>query len=265
MAGIAVCLPKIARMNFHDAKFMGVGCLQADPHWRMQAHAHTFHEFIVIFRGVEHVAIRDRELTAPTGTALFYPAGVAHAEWADARRAFTSYFISFEWPAYPADIPLEARDFNGRIRQLITWLYAERLSHSPRSQLERDALLQALLLEYLKACDHKAADHQLISTIQTFIHERIEQRLTLADLARCAGMSKYHFLRTYKALAGRTPMEEVRAIRLERARELILSTSLPLKDIAPQSGLGNEYALSRLFRRRFGVAPGEMRKSKSDR
>lgn len=252
-------------MNIHNARFMGVGCLPAEPHWRMKAHAHTFHEIIVIFRGIEHVAIRGREIVAPTGTALFYPAGVRHEEWADARRPFTSYFISFEWPGYPAEIPLETRDFNGRIRQIITWLYEERHSYSARAQLERDVLLQALLAEYLKAGDHKDEEHKLVSAIQTFIYERLDQPLTLADLARCAGLSKCHFLRTYKALAGRTPMEEVRAIRLERARELILGTSLPLKDIAPKSGLGNEYGLSRLFRRRFGVAPGEMRRSKKKR
>ena len=74
-------------------------------------------------------------------------------------------------------------------------------------------------------------------------------------------MSKYHFLRRYKDLAGRTPIQDLTAIRMDHARKLIQTTSLPLKKIACMSGLGNEYHLSRLFRRHLNTAPSQFRRT----
>jgi transcriptional regulator GlxA family with amidase domain len=62
-------------------------------------------------------------------------------------------------------------------------------------------------------------------------------------------------------LTGLTPMEDLRQLRLEAARDLLLTTDLPLKAIAPRTGLGDEYHLSRLFRRAFGIAPGALRRN----
>jgi transcriptional regulator GlxA family with amidase domain len=55
-------------------------------------------------------------------------------------------------------------------------------------------------------------------------------------------------------------MEDVRMIRLEAARNLLLTTNLPLKAIAPRVGLGSEYHLSRLLRRHFDLGARELRR-----
>jgi AraC-like DNA-binding protein len=60
-------------------------------------------------------------------------------------------------------------------------------------------------------------------------------------------------------------MADVRAIRAQYARELILGTHLPLKEIAPRAGLGNEYSMSRLFRRVFQMPPGQYRRFQARR
>jgi AraC family transcriptional regulator len=78
-------------------------------------------------------------------------------------------------------------------------------------------------------------------------------------LAHVAGLSKFHFIRAYTAQAGLTPMADVRAIRLDAARHLILTTDLPLKVIAPQVGLASEFHLSRLFTAHFGAGVRQLR------
>jgi len=72
-------------------------------------------------------------------------------------------------------------------------------------------------------------------------------------------MSKFAFVRKFRRLRGRTPMEELRLLRLDRARTLLLTTSLPVKAIAPEVGIGDEYQLSKLFRRHFNLAPSQLR------
>ena len=100
----------------------------------------------------------------------------------------------------------------------------------------------------------------MVARVRQYVHDHIAEHVTLAALARQAGLSKFHFLRTYRALAGCTPMDDVRAIRAEYARELILTTNQALKEIAPRAGFSNEYTLSRIFRRRYNMPPGRIRR-----
>jgi transcriptional regulator GlxA family with amidase domain len=95
--------------------------------------------------------------------------------------------------------------------------------------------------------------------IRAHVIKNIATPLSLRDMARRAGMSRFAFIRKFKRLTGRTPMEDLRLIRLNEARNLILSTGLPLKAIAPAVGIGDEYQLSKLFRRYFGISPRQMR------
>jgi transcriptional regulator GlxA family with amidase domain len=55
-------------------------------------------------------------------------------------------------------------------------------------------------------------------------------------------------------------MDAVRHLRLQRARYLVMTTALPLADIAARVGIANPFHLSRLFRRYFGKSPREFRR-----
>jgi transcriptional regulator GlxA family with amidase domain len=55
-------------------------------------------------------------------------------------------------------------------------------------------------------------------------------------------------------------MADVRAMRVHHARQLILGSAVPLKEVAGLTGLGNEYSLSRTFRQCLGIPPGKLRR-----
>ena len=55
-------------------------------------------------------------------------------------------------------------------------------------------------------------------------------------------------------------MEEVRRLRVEYARERIITSKGPLKEIAYKAGMYNEHHMSRLFKRYFGLTPGSLRR-----
>ncbi len=245
-------------MNFDDVYLLSVERLSADPHWRMSAHFHPFHEIIVVLSGRLHVKIQRHEILAKPGDVLFYPQGNAHEEWSDPADPVETLFLSLEWEAYPHDLPVLLRDTHGRLRQLISWLYADRDAYAPQSEPMRRGILQVMLAEMLNAASQK--EHSLVATIRNYLRDHIDEPLNLETLAQHAKMSKYHFLRKYKALTGRTPIEDLRIIRIEYARNLILTTNLPLKVIAPKAGLGDEYHLSRMFRNYLNTTPGELRK-----
>ena len=79
-------------------------------------------------------------------------------------------------------------------------------------------------------------------------------------LARMASYSPWHFIRAFRAAYQQTPHAFLVDQRLQRARGLLRSSPLAVGEIALASGFENRCAFSRLFRRRFGMTAGAMRR-----
>lgn len=150
------------------------------------------------------------------------------------------------------------RDVRGRIRELAVWLYEDRFSGDAARGRARDAIGAAMLAEFL-AEPGRSID-PIVEETRSWVLAHVADEIRLDDLAELAGLSRYHFIRRYKSATGHTPMEDVRTIRVDHARSLLLTTDLTLKEIAPRSGLGDEYSLSRVFRRVLGTSPRSLRR-----
>jgi AraC family transcriptional regulator len=85
-------------------------------------------------------------------------------------------------------------------------------------------------------------------------------RLPLADLAGHAGMSDYHFLRTFRQIVGMTPHQYVLRTRLHRAAVRLRRTDEPVSAIALDAGFEDLSTFNRRFRKMMGAAPGMWRK-----
>ena len=81
----------------------------------------------------------------------------------------------------------------------------------------------------------------------------------VADLARDAGYSADHFSRAFKEALGRTPQEFVVHARVERARQLLAESSLPVGRVAELLGYASPYFFSRQFRQLTGRTPRQHR------
>jgi AraC-like DNA-binding protein len=77
----------------------------------------------------------------------------------------------------------------------------------------------------------------------------------LGSLARVAGLSPYHFLRTFQSLTGTTPHQYLLRMRLRKASLRPISERTRISDIALESGFGDISNFNRTFRAEFGVSP----------
>ena len=77
----------------------------------------------------------------------------------------------------------------------------------------------------------------------------------MGDLAREAGLSPYHFLRTFERLTGVTPHQYVMRARLREAAMRIVAESGKVLDIALDCGFGDISNFNRAFRTEFCVSP----------
>jgi len=101
--------------------------------------------------------------------------------------------------------------------------------------------------------------------VNELIEERLDDALSLPELAQALSMSKAQFVRLFRNAAGTSPHRYVMRKRVERARHLLLTTDLPLAEVAADAGFANQSHLNRLFMRSFGMTPGDARRSASIR
>jgi AraC family transcriptional activator FtrA len=91
--------------------------------------------------------------------------------------------------------------------------------------------------------------------------ERLDEPLTVTDLARAARMSERTLTRRFRATTGTTPLQWLLAQRVRRAQELLETTDLGVEQVAARTGLGTAATLRRHFHRTVGVPPDAYRRS----
>lgn len=104
------------------------------------------------------------------------------------------------------------------------------------------------------------APYPEVDRVIAYIRERIDEPLSLPDLSRHAGYSPYHFSRLFKDRMGMPPLYYISLLRLQRAKELLLRTPLPIRDIGLAIGQQSLGTFTTRFTERVGVTPAEFRK-----
>lgn len=94
-----------------------------------------------------------------------------------------------------------------------------------------------------------------VSRMQHYISVHLDEDITLDALADAAGYSKYHAIRIFKELTGRTPFETLRALRLTKAAQTLQSLDRKILDVAIDSGFDSHDGFTRAFDRQFGITP----------
>ena len=105
----------------------------------------------------------------------------------------------------------------------------------------------------------QAAQGPTFAGLHGWIADHLAEDLPVERLAAVAGMSPRSFARNYASEVGRTPARAVETMRLEAACRALTETTLPLKRIATDIGLGSEQNLRRVLQRQFGIGPAEYR------
>jgi AraC family transcriptional regulator len=131
-----------------------------------------------------------------------------------------------------------------------------------------DALNTALAVQITRICGDPAVimlapsnglSRERLKRVYDYIEGRIDQRLSLTDLAAVSSLSPYHFSRSFKQTVGIGPQRYITQRRLERAKTLMRRTNLSLAEMAQEAGFADQSHLTSVFRRETGVTPGRFR------
>lgn len=106
----------------------------------------------------------------------------------------------------------------------------------------------------------KLRDGARIKTMLQFIEHHYTEEITIAQIAESSLISVSECLRCFKSTIGTTPIQYLKQYRLQKAKDLLSSTTLSISEIGSKCGFQEMSYFSKIFKQQYGTTPGEYRK-----
>lgn len=103
-------------------------------------------------------------------------------------------------------------------------------------------------------------DDPIVSAARRFLHQHLEENISVDDVAGACKVSRSTLDRAFQAAEGQGPAAILRRMRMDQARQLLLTTDLPLADVAARCGFNYLSHFSRAFKKETGRTPSQYRK-----
>lgn len=102
-------------------------------------------------------------------------------------------------------------------------------------------------------------DNQFIESVEEYILDNLmDEQISVETVSQTFLMSRMQFYRKVKAITGKTPVELIRTIRLEKASELLETKKYTLSEIAYEVGFSSLSSFSKAFKKHYGKPPSEV-------
>lgn len=249
----------------------------------VQAHTHEFFQLIYCKKQGGHITVGTSRYAARTDHVYLVRPGVLHA----IENKEQMYIVEFKFLAEGtsaaalrilpeqfdiSDIPL-AREMlfsalrEGLERELhyneaVNSAFKLFLIHTIRKfaggQLSKQQEYEHSAV--LDTADHTVANGDVrILNLKYYISNRLHEKITLSELAAEVNFNKTFFVKRFKILFDMPPMKYVNYMRISRAKQLLIQTSLSVSAIAQKTGFSSPHYFSRSFRALEGQSPQQFR------
>jgi AraC family transcriptional regulator len=93
-----------------------------------------------------------------------------------------------------------------------------------------------------------------------YIGEKLDDNLSLSDLADIAGMNLFYFARLFKQSTGMSPYRYVLDQRIQRAKQLLRNSPITIHEASVRTGFVDQAHFTKVFRRLAGLTPTQYRR-----
>ena len=214
----------------------------------------------------------DREIPVEPGQAVLLHFPYDHSCWIEAGERWEFFYLTLSGREVIGCI----RDIVDRVGPIITLAEnsptlaraagacADALEQKIESPYHGSALAHAILMELLgEYCPPAQAPAcrlpnvpAFVVEVEEFCRQNFARPIGVADMARVANMSRFHFTRLFQKAWGISPGRYLALVRMEQARNLVRNGELTVKDLAQRCGFSTANYFCKAFRKHFGVPPG---------
>lgn len=115
------------------------------------------------------------------------------------------------------------------------------------------------MLEAIHRADTIAAHTQSVERVICHMRANLDKPMNLDELARLGAISKFHFVRVFEEITGTTPHHFLTCLRMQRAKEMLLTSDASVIDICLEVGYTSHTSFSGTFAQLVGYSPTEFR------
>lgn len=242
---------------------------KAQNHQMLRRSHHT-HLLFYCTGGRGRLTLDNKTFAVKAGDLLILPPGVAHAYEADPTDPWSVFWVHYEGDLsgvftdfLQIEEPVISIGVQPRlIAEFETLLALRKAGLTVTRFIQGACRLKALLMEFACAAIQSPVGHGKhfdMDSVLQHMQSHIGRELDLDALAATVNLSKFHFLRRFKARTGQTPIQQFIHIKMQHACELLDSTDQAIKVIASEVGYQDPYYFSRIFKRTIGIAPQKYR------
>jgi AraC family transcriptional regulator len=157
---------------------------------------------------------------------------------------------------------------DARLSAMVAAVRAEMAAGFPSGRLFLDSVEQAMAVALVNGHAVKHRPVQIsrgglgparLRRIRELVHAKMEDELSLDELAQSVGLSTAHFARMFRKSTGETPHQFVLRQRLERAKAMLRAPDARVLDVAVACGFKTQQHFAQVFRELWGVSPTEYR------
>ena len=161
-----------------------------------------------------------------------------------------------------------SRFTDSRLGALVAAVHAEMDAGFPSGRLFLDSVEQAIALAQVNghAVGHRPLQMYRggitlarLRRIKELVHAKMEDDLSLDEMAQSVGLSTAHFARMFRKSTGETPHQFVLRQRLERAKGMLRASDARVLDVAVACGFKTQQHFAQVFRDVCGISPTEYR------
>lgn len=105
-----------------------------------------------------------------------------------------------------------------------------------------------------------SGDSNMVQQVVEYIEQRYTQPVTLEQIAAGINISESQLTHEFKKHTGNTPYQYLLGVRLQHARQMLITTPYSLEEIAPQCGFQSASQFIRVFKKHTGITPNRFRK-----
>ena len=201
--------------------------------------------------------------TLSAGQAAYIPAGTKLTYDFDGKGDLEKYYVHFTLllgqkpivDCFELPLIIQVKDVAAFDR-----LYDALIKSSDPFGLQQRGTLLQLISLYLKESGATFRKPVQLQPAIHYINEHIGQNISVAKIAGLCGYSGDHFTRKFKEIFGITPTQYITDIKLGKAKELLLSTTISISDIASSLGFCEASHFTKFFCDKTGFPPSYYRK-----
>lgn len=230
-------------------------------------------EILLVYEGAGIYIINQKRYTAKKGDLILYNSNVVHDEFGGSGNHLCTYCLAV------SNVKLAHLEKNKIIDDIYSPIVSckesfwdilhlfQIIENNGQSKYAAEItvpLAAALIAKIKTIIDEHAVLHQnthspLTQKIIQYIDQHYTETLRLRDIAAYAGVNEYYLSHFFKNDVGFSPMQYVILRRIGEAQNLLINTDMSITRIAVSVGYNNSNYFQNVFRKTFGITPGEYR------